>query len=552
MPRPTVLRAATAASAVALAVTGFVAAQPASATTSWSATSTQALHLVHATRLAAPAGSRRLQLTIGLTPRNVNGLHALIRRQNTRGSGEYHHFLTPARFAGRFGASRASAAAVAGYLRRQGMTDVHVSNNRLQVGAIANVANAERAFHTTIAQYRQHGRTVLANTRAASVPQALGNKVSAVLGLSTLGFTAATPTLPKLTGYYPKEFVKVYNAAKTTPGTGTALAVIAEGNLAPTIKDLRLAESKQNLPQVPVSLVYAGPKSSDTAGSDEWDLDTQTSTGVAPNAKHLYIYIATSLTDSDLAKAINKFVSQDVARSGSASLGECDVLAFADGSMVVNDMALAEAASQGQTFFASTGDTGSSCAVAGTNGVPGSGPPDTEYPASSPYAIGVGGTTLDTDNSDNYQNEIAWNSGGGGISPVENSPYWQTGVAPTATAGARSIPDIALDADPNTGAQIYVGGTAEQIGGTSLSSPLALGLWTRLQSSHGNRLGNAGPRLYRLYTKAQTTPPVPPTSVPGFHDIVAGTNGAYTALPGYDYTTGLGSLNVNALSTALG
>ena len=130
---------------------------------------------------------------------------------------------------------------------------------------------------------------------------------------------------------------------------------------------------------MPVTVVHAGPKSSDTAGVDEWNLDTQTSTGVAPNAARLIIYVATSLTNSDLARAINTWVAQDRAQAASASLGECDALPFLDGSMLLDDMALAEAAAQGQTFMASTGDTGSSCAVVGTNGVPGSGLPDTEY-----------------------------------------------------------------------------------------------------------------------------------------------------------------------------
>ncbi len=231
-----------------------------------------------------------------------------------------------------------------------------------------------------------------------------------------------------------------------------------------------------------------------------------------------------------------------MARSGSASLGECDVLPYLDGAMKVDDAALAQAVAQGQTFFASTGDTGSSCAVAGTNGVPLSGPPDTEYPASSPYAVAVGGTTLDTDNSDNYQAEIAWNAGGGGISPVETAPKWQSGVVPTSAAGLRGVPDIALDADPNTGAQIYVSGVKTQIGGTSLSSPMALGFWTRLQASHGNKLGFAAPRLYKLYQGATTG------TTPGFHDVLLGGNGTYLATPGWDYTTGLGSFDLNALA----
>ncbi len=551
---PTRTRSARAISAAAVAglvagaaVAAVVAAQPASAAT-WATTSTKGLHLVHATRLGSAPAGRELRLTIGLTPRDRSGLARLIRRQNTRGSGVYHQYLRRGEFTERFGASQADANAVAAYLRGAGMRRVTVSTNRLQVGAVATVAQAQRAFHTDIARFRQHGTTVLANTAPAMVPSALAGKVTGVIGLSTLGFDAAPglPTgLPKLTGYYPSEFVKVYNGASTNGGSGATMAVIAEGNLAPTIKDLRFAESKRHLPQTPVSLVYAGPKSSDTSGADEWDLDTQTSTGAAPQASRLYVYIATSLTDSDLSKAINKWAAQDVARSGSASLGECDVLPFLDGSMAVDDTALAQAAAQGQTFFASTGDTGSSCAVAPTNGVPASGPPDTEYPASSPYAVAVGGTTLLTDDSNNYQSELAWNAGGGGISPVEKAPAWESGAVPTAAAGARGLPDVALDADPNTGALIYVGGTVTQIGGTSLASPLALGLWSRLQASHGNKLGFAAPRLYKLYKGATATSP-------GFHDVMVGGNGTYVATPGWDYTTGLGSFDLNALSKALG
>ena len=171
---------------------------------------------------------------------------------------------------------------------------------------------------------------------------------------------------------------------------------------------------------------------------------------------------------------------------------------------------------------------------------------------SSRWCTTASSTTLLTDSSDNHQNEIAWNAGGGGISPVENSGYWQNGVVPWSTAGARGLPDIAFDADPNTGALIYVNGTPTQIGGTSLSSPLALGSWTRLQSDHHNRLGFAAPKLYGIYSAAQTTAPLPPTTVPSsFHDILAGINGLYSATPGWDYATGLGSWDLNNLDQAI-
>lgn len=558
----TSLRTATAVSAAAVLATGVViAVAPTSATAAsgWTATGTRAFagayKLLDAHALGAAEGSTPLRLTIGLTPRDRKGLDTLIRQQATRGSGHYGRYLTAAQFTQRFAAPSATARSVSAYLTRNHMTHVDVASNRLVVTANATVAQAERAFDTSIARFMQAGKPVLVNTRAAYVPTAMKGMVSGVLGLSSLGMQGLPLppiTAPNLNGFYPKEFNTVYDSKGTAAGSGTTLAVIAEGNLAPTIKDLRLAESKQDLPQVPVSLVYSGITSPDVSGADEWDLDTQTSTGIAPNAKRLYIYVSTSLSDSDLARSLNKFASQNVARSGSASLGECDLVPFADGAAAIDDTIFAEAASQGQTFFASSGDTGSSCPVAPTNGVPGSGPPDTSYPASSPYVLGVGGTTLDAGAKDAYGTEISWNAGGGGVSPVENAPYWQAGANLASAAALRGVPDVAFDADPTTGANIYVGGTAEEIGGTSLSSPLALGLWTRLQSSHADKLGFAPPKLYALYTKAQKGSMAPPTSVPGFHDIVVGTNGAYTALPGYDYTTGLGSWDVAALSKALG
>lgn len=537
----------------AAVVASALTATSAQAATAWVDTGSKALPLANATLLGAANGTTPLRITVGLTPRNRAGLDALITQQATPGSAHFEQFLTPAQFTSSYGATAAQASAVAKYLGSAGMTGVTVASNRLQVTADATVAQAQAAFHTAISRFTQAGQEVLANTSTAQVPASLTGDVSAVLGLSTLGADAAPPavSLPKTAGYYPKEFTTVYDAGGTTAGNGTALAVIAEGDLTQTVKDLRTAEAAQKLRQVPVTIVKTGPASTDIAGVDEWDLDSQTSTGVAPNASRLYFYDATSLTDSDLARAVNSFVSQNVARTGSASLGECDLLPYLDGSMLVDDIALAEAAVQGQTFFASSGDTGSSCAVAPTNGVPGSGAPDTEYPASSPYATAVGGTTLLTDTADNYTSEVAWNAGGGGASPVETGGAWQTGVVPTSAAGLRGVPDVAFDADPNTGALIYVDGVATQIGGTSLSSPLAMGLWTRLQSSHASKLGFAAPKLYRLYTTAQGSSALPPTTVPGFHDVVVGTNGAYAATPGWDYTTGLGSWDVTALSKAL-
>ena len=147
-----------------------------------------------------------------------------------------------------------------------------------------------------------------------------------------------------------------------------------------------------------------------------------------------------------------------------------------------------------------------------------------------------------------YDTEISWYSGGGGISQFEGSPYWQASkVTVLGTGNLRGVPDVAMDADPDTGALVYVNGASEGVGGTSLSSPLSLGIWPRAISANP-KLGAAGPAYYSLYDSTTT-----PASYPmgGFHDIIVGANGLYTALPGYDLTTGLGTFKINELVSAL-
>ena len=134
------------------------------------------------------------------------------------------------------------------------------------------------------------------------------------------------------------------------------------------------------------------------------------------------------------------------------------------------------------------------------------------------------------------------------MSQFESSPLWQqAAVAVLAKSGLRGVPDVALDADPNSGALVYVNGVSEGIGGTSLSSPMALGIWARAVSKN-HKLGLAGPRLYGLYDGTGGTGGVVGSyPVGGFHDIIVGNNGLYTATPGYDLTTGLGTFIIDQL-----
>jgi subtilase family serine protease len=187
-----------------------------------------------------------------------------------------------------------------------------------------------------------------------------------------------------------------------------------------------------------------------------------------------------------------------------------------------------QAAAQGQSLFVASGDTGVFCpAIVGVNGVP-AGLPSVDYPASSPYAVGVGGTTV----LGPGPNEIAWYAGGGGSSFFESTPAYQSGAGGSFLGAGRGVPDLALDADPNSGYDVVVAGQTTTIGGTSASAPAWQGFWARVQGARGGSLGFAANTLY--------------ASPGAFNDITLGANGA-PATPGWDYATGLGTPDVAAL-----
>jgi subtilase family serine protease len=543
----------------------------------WAATATHAATIPGATDKGALAPSTPLTVRVGLNLRNAGRLQSAV------AAGQQ---ITRQQFAAQYGPTTSEVQSVVAYLQSQGFHNVKPGAQI--VSADGTAALAAKAFDTTLESFSLGGAPVYVNTQPALVPTSLGGVVSAVLGLSNAGKMSARPNLTRVhasclisatpTGQCAPSFnaadvQKFYDVGNATDGSLTTVAVIAEGNVSQVLSDLQFAETTQGLPQVPVNVVTVGLASPDTANIDEWDLDTQSSTGMAQNVQQLTIYATTSLADSDIANAYDRWVSDDSAQLGNSSFGECEYQANLDGAMKIDDNLFLEAASQGQTMFASAGDTGSSCALAPTNGVPASGPPMVSYPASAPYVVAVGGTTVVANADGTYSGEAAWNAGGGGISQFENGMTWQQGVTPAASTGLaaanlRAVPDIAMAADSVSGAyNVYspnlpgVGNCSSgcAVGGTSEASPLAMGASARFVTfAHQRRLhrGFMATYFYRNYAKYQGSAatvngPPPTQALGGFHDIISGANGAYTALPGYDYTTGLGTLDIKVMNNDL-
>lgn len=517
----------------------------------WVPTATQAIGpaLANAIDQGALADSTPIHVNVALQIQNRAALSAYVQSITNTKSLQYGQELQPSDFVAHYSPTSAQVQSVISYLNTQGFKNIQVEPNNLMIAADGTALAVRQAFNTQLEAYQIGNKPVYANLNAAEVPAGLGGIVAAVLGLNNAA-VMSTPTIavPNFPGSYrPANFWTAYDAGKTPTGSKTPIAIFAEGDVSGVISDLRLAEQHNGLKQVPVKVELVGIASTDTSGADEFDLDTQYSTGMAASVSTLYIYDTTSLTDSDTALMFNRFAAQKLARAGSASFGICEVFPYLDGSMLADDNSFLEAAAQGQTVFASSGDTGSACGIAvGANGVPGAGAPMVEYPASSTYVMGVGGTTLLTNSDGTYDQEITWYAGGGGLSQFDGGGFWQTPVNTFSTVG-KGVPDIAMDADPNSGVYLWLNGTEQCCyGGTSLASPLALGVWARLQSAHNNKIGFAGPALYN---GATTLPSA--ASPAGFHDIILGGNGLYTALPGYDLTTGLGTFDISTLNAAI-
>jgi pseudomonalisin len=517
--------------------------------TGWAATATKATVLSGSTDLGAVAPSQPLTIRAGLALRNLSSLKSAVANSQTVSFSTFMADYAPA-------ATQLSA--VKTYLASKGFTNITAEPNNLIVSATGTAAQAQSAFDTTLHRFSFNGQTFYSNTTPAYVPSSLNGVVVAVLGLNNYQ-AAKTPTHvtpctggvtnPCLRFYDPITFRHAYDARGLT-GIYTNVAVMAEGNVQPSITDLRTNESKFGMPVIPVYVKQVGLQSPDTAGDLEWTLDMTSSSGIAWYVKAIYLYDTTSLTDSDIALEYNHWVTDDLAKLGNSSFGECEAFPYIDGSMLIDDEVMLEGASQGQTMFASSGDTGAFCSVGTPNGVP-AGAPFVSYPAASPYIVAVGGTDLYSNTNGYYQGESGWESGGGGLSQFEYSPYWESYAQPVSANGLsyRGVPDVAMDASLETGALLWSGGSEYIVGGTSLASPLAMGSYAIMQSNHSNALGFGAPRFYRIYQLYPTAGPVqagpPPTEmVGGFHDILSGCNPLYCALPKYDYITGLGSFDI--------
>jgi pseudomonalisin len=542
---------------------------------------------------ADPTG--QLSLVVDLARPDPAGERALLDAEHDPASPSFGRYLSPAEFARRFGVTQSRLDAVTGWLADGGLSVAGVSAARDVVTVHGPVAAIAARFGTAIHRYSYAGTTFLANTGAPVVPLSLG--ITNVIGLNTLqryNLPARTQQDTCLTSNVctgvttPADLWGVYQQPAAYRGAGQGLAVFGEGRSDGVISDLRAYDATYGLPQVPVTVQHpvGDTDFSDDSGHIEWNIDTQASTGMAPDAGSLTLYFGQDLSDADVTRVMSLWTDDSTGpMQASASYGECEtvpVVSTVAGQPLLNPALpagqglgnnvdateteiLRQAAVEGKTLFASTGDTGSSCPVAyaaivgAGNGIVNQGAPITNSPASLPYVVGVGGTVVYTDGHGHRAREYGWNYSGGGSTLFTPAPSYQSGTPGLSypcvtdpTQVCRGIADVsAQSGDVLTNGYAIVSNGAPSIGGgTSLSSPLWEGIWARIQGASGLAAGN-GFANYALY-RAGRNPAAYPRD---FFDVTStdpatglpSTNGFYPTLPGWDYLTGFGTPNVTGL-----
>jgi len=472
---------------------------------------------------------------------------------------EKRTILSREEFEQRHGADPESIARVESFARQHKLSVKETSPARRTVIISGTVASMNEAFGVELKEYEHPSGRYRGRTGPIHLPAELQDVVEGVFGLDNRpqakphfrrrhgrgGVRASAASL----SYTPIQVAALYNFPTGVDGAGECIALIElGGGYNPT--DLSNYWSELKLSETPtVSAVSVGSGSNSPTGDPDGPdgevmLDIEVSGAIAPAAK-IVVYF-TENTDAGFLNAITTAVHDGTNNPSVVSISwGGPESSWTQQAMTSMDEAFQSAAAMGVTICVAAGDDGSTDGVDdGLNHV--------DFPASSPNVLACGGTELiasgNTITSETVWNELANNEGatGGGISDVFPLPSWQTGIGvppsanPTHNVG-RGVPDVAGDADPTTGYVTLVDSDSEVIGGTSAVAPLWAGLIALINQSIGKPVGFINPLLYKTATTAAD-----------FHEITSGNNGAYSAGPGWNACTGLGSPIGTKVALALG
>jgi kumamolisin len=454
-----------------------------------------------------------------------------------------------------YAADPASFNALRAFAHRSGLAvDEAASSLSRRTLVLRGPAQAmEKAFGVELNDFTEAGtgRRYHGFTGQVSLPETHAPLVEAVLGLDARPVAkphfrilkrgqkkivvAPDQGTAQATAFNPPQVAALYNYPTSGNGAGETIGILELGGGYNTSDlDTYFGGLGLNVPNVVAVSVDGGTNSPGDPDVDgEVALDIEVSGSIA-NGANIAVYFTTN-TDQGFIDGITTAVHDTTNNPSvlSISWGGPEST-WAQSSMTALDEACQSAAALGVTITVAAGDGGSSDGVDdGQNHV--------DFPASSPNVLACGGTEL-VANGTAIESETVWNDGseggatGGGYSAVFPVPSWQSGVAGFAGSG-RGVPDVAADASPETGYNILVDGQQEVVGGTSAVAPLWAALIVLINQMKGSPVGFVNPSLYGDESD--------------FNDITQGNNGAYSAGPGWDACTGLGSPDGEEIAQAL-
>ena len=519
-------------------------------------------------------------------------LEELLAEQQDPASPNYHNWLTPETYADRFGSSAADLDRIAAWLRSEGFAVTYTARGRDFISFSGTAGQVQAALRTEIHRYQVGSEAHFANATELALPAAIEPMVAAVLGLNDFH---PRPPRRQLRSYYnaddgthglfPDDLKTIYDVAPMFKygytGAGQSIAIVGESDFKPD--DISLFRERAGMPDTTVQPIPVGTYPGFNDAEVEADLDLEWAGGMAPGATLIYVM------SDDADYAAYYAIDNNLAPILSESYGLCEYQAgMARRGLYYYEVQAKKGNAEGITWLASSGDSGAAgCDYDATVATQGLG---VSLPASVPEVTAVGGTQFNEGSGTywlasngtyggsalSYIPETAWNdttvslqlggtiaSSGGGLSAIYKKPAWQTGAG-VPNDGARDLPDMSLTASGIEDPYLVVSeGGFYTVGGTSASAPSFAGILAllnqylvqnKIQTKSG--LGNINPTLYSMASKAGV-----------FHDITTGSNivpcqeltancvngqFGYTAGPGYDLVTGLGSVDAYKLIVAWG
>jgi len=530
-----------------------------------------------------------VSITFSRSAEQQAALEKLLAAQQDPASPQFHRWLTPEEFGARFGMPQSDIDKVQAWLEQQGLTVDRVARSRNSIRFSGTVAQVEQAFRTELRRYNRAGAEHFAPSTALSVPAALAPSIQSIGNLSDF---RPRPMHVKPRGAFtsgqtggnffaPGDIAVTYDISPLysagIDGTGQSIAIVGQSAIDP--KDIENFQSAAGLlKKDPVMVIVPGSGNSTVFSGDEGesDLDIEWSGAIAKGATINFVYTGSS-TNFNAFDSIQYAILEDIANIISTSYGACETATQKSG-FSLEDI-FQQAAAQGQTIIASSGDQGSTACSGDSNGLT-QAQQDAlavDYPASSPYVTGVGGTEISEANltsstywssasgsdavttAKRYIPEVAWNdnsaqfglsSSGGGASALFPKPSWQKGVPGIPGDGKRDVPDVSLYSSPNLPGYLFCtsdtsdwrgasssgpaqaascnsgfrdstsgGNYLTVAGGTSFAAPIFAGMVALINQKQGwtEGQGLANTTLYQLAANSSTY-------ASAFHDVSSGNN----------------------------